>query len=364
MGKLNAAPIVSVVIVNWNGRALLDMCLPSVLDQVVDGGHEVIVVDNGSTDGSVEHVGERFPSVRVLAGDRNVGFSAGCNRGIRAARGRYVAVLDNDARPHPGWLHALVSAAESDSRVGAVASRVHLSLPDIAPGDLLMDPNQPGFRLTRAAGPVINHAGLILLTDGTAVQRGFWEEDRGQYSEREEVFAAASTAALFRMTALDDAGLLDETFFAYYDDTDLGWRLRRLGWKAIYEPAALVDHLYNSTGGRASALFFFLVFRNRLLCLLKNASVRRARAQLMNREWWTSFPPEYRNQIPRIYLSSLGLLPEMLRKRWALQRRRPAQGADAEHWYISRIKWDRDYLPEPTVIHPSPANDRFVYASF
>jgi GT2 family glycosyltransferase len=360
---LRDVPTVSVVIVNWNGRALLDDCLPAVLDQSVEGGHEVIVVDNGSTDGSAEHVRKRFPAVRVLASEQNLGFSAGCNLGIRAARGKYVALLDNDARPHPGWLSALVSAAESDPGVGAVASRVYLSLPDLSPGEISIDPNQPDGEPGRGAGPFINHAGLVVLSDGTVVQRGFWEEDRGQYGQREQVFAAASTAALFRMAALDDAGLLDETFFAYYDDSDLGWRLRRLGWKAVYEPAAVVDHRYNSTGGRVTT-FFFLVYRNRILCLIKNAGARTVLRELFSTQWWDAFPSEYRSQIPRVYVSVLRLLPEMLAKRRALRRRLQIEDAVAESWYVNRVLWDRDFLPQPSAIHPNLPNDRFVYGSF
>jgi GT2 family glycosyltransferase len=360
---MDQSPTVSVVIVNWNGRALLDACLAAVLEQSVEGGHEVIVVDNGSSDGSVDFLRERFPAVRILTVDRNIGFSAGCNRGIRAARGRYVALLDNDARPHRDWLSALVDAAESDPTIGAVSSRAHLQLPDLPPGELFLDPNQPGFEPGRRSGPVMNHAGLMVLSDGTVVQRGFWDEDCGQYDQREEVFAAASTAALYRTAALDDAGLLDEDFFAYYDDSDLGWRLRHLGWKAIYEPAAVVDHLYNSTGGRVSAFYCFLLFRNRLLCMLKNTDARTALSGLFSTEWWSLFPREYRSHIPRIYLSILRLMPGVLRKRRALRRRLRAKGTAIEPWYVSRLSWDRNSLPEPGAIQPNPPNERFVYAS-
>lgn len=223
-----------------------------MLAQTVDGGFEVLLVDNGSSDGSAELVRARYPSVRLLTLGHNAGFAAGNNAGIRSAAGRFLVLLNNDARMRPGCLKALREAALADGRAAAVAAK-------------LVFAHRP---------QVIQNAGVLLLSDGGGGDRGTGEEDRGQYDRREEVFGFCGAAALLRREALDDAGLFDEAFFMYYEDTDLSWRLRLRGWRIIYEPGAVVEHQHTATSGEWSDFFTFHVDRNRLLMLLKDAPAR------------------------------------------------------------------------------------------
>ena len=186
---------------------------------------------------------------------------------------------------------------------------------------------------------VIQSAGSALRRDGSGVDRGFGEPDRGQYAQREEVFAACGGAVLFDRRALDDVGLLDETFFLYYEDTDLSWRMRLRGWRILYEPTAVVEHVHTGTNVEWSPLFTFHAHRNRLFMIVKNAPCTfalRAFASLSWRAIVTRRPsngelavggaaqrsPVELRMVIRIAVSFLAHLPEMLLKRMVIRRGR------------------------------------------
>jgi len=246
MKKQAKNPLVSVVIVNWNGRNLLEECLDSLLAQRFQD-FEVILVDNGSQDGSADLVKERYPGVRLVSLTENRGFAGGNNAGIRIATGAYVALLNNDTRTDPGWLEALVRAAEADPGAGMWASKI-LSYDD---------------------PEVIDNTGLLIYRDGLARGRGRLELDRGQFEDEGEALFPSGCAALYRKTVLDEIGLFDEDFFAYADDVDLGMRARLAGWGCQYVPTARVYHKYSSSSSAYSPLKAFLVERNRIWVLLK-----------------------------------------------------------------------------------------------
>jgi GT2 family glycosyltransferase len=333
-------PRASVVVLNLNGCRYLDVCLGAVLAQELEGGFEVLLVDNGSVDSSVEHVRAHWPAVRVVEAGVNLGFAGGNNLGVAEARGRHVVLLNNDTRVRPGWLTALVEAAEADPKVGAVTSKL-----------VFMD--RPG---------VIQNAGSLVLTDGSGGDRGSGEEDRGQYDGREEVFAACGCAVLLSRAMLDDVGLLDPTFFVYYEDTDLSWRMRLRGWRIVYEPAAVVEHVHSGTSVEWSPLFTFHVDRNRLFMILKNAPPAFV-LQAFARFGWLSaryaaralLRPRRRPAQPgaaggaglararvhvRVTISLLVHLPEMLGKRWRIRRGRRVPDADIVAWFHPRELWD------------------------
>lgn len=242
-------PDLTVLVLNHNGADCLQRCLDAVCAQNVQGGFEVLVVDNASTDGSTEVARASAPRVRLLELSHNLGFAAGNNAGIRAARTPYVVLLNNDAYPRPGFLAALRTAVLSDERAAAVTAK-------------LVYADRP---------QVIQNAGTLLFDDGAGADRGSGEPDDGRYGLREEVFGFCGAAVLLRRAALDDCGLLDERFFVYYEDTDLSWRMRLRGWRVVYEPAAVADHGHASSSGEWSDFFTFYVDRNRLLMLIKNA---------------------------------------------------------------------------------------------
>lgn len=240
-------PRVSVIIVNWNGKHHLHECLESLRNQTIKD-FEIILVDNGSDDGSREFVRERFHEVRLIALQKNCGFAGGNNAGIRAASGRYIALLNNDTRVDPAWLTNLLEAAEANpSGVGMWASKI-LSYDD------------PG---------IIDNVGLLMYPDGLARGKGRLEKDEGQYDRTGEAFFPSGCAGLYRREMMDEIGLFDEAFFAYADDVDLGLRARLAGWQCIYVPSAKVYHKYSASSSAHSPFKAFLVERNRIWVMLK-----------------------------------------------------------------------------------------------
>jgi GT2 family glycosyltransferase len=222
------------------------------------GRWEAIVVDNASTDGSAEAARRVFTWVTCRHNPANWGFARGYNGAMAAAPGPYVALLNSDTRVRPGWLAALVRAAEADRRIGAATAKCV-------------------FPLDGPYGGRIQNAGGVLLPDGSGRDRGTlvqdgrvsYEADAGQYDQREEVFFFSGAAVLLRTEALTDAGLFDERYFMYYEDLDLSWRLRLRGWKITYVPDAVVEHEHAASSKEWSPFFTYNVERNRLLTLLK-----------------------------------------------------------------------------------------------
>jgi GT2 family glycosyltransferase len=243
-------PLVSVIIVNHNRAALLRACLESLLrPQGVP--FEVVVVDNGSTDGS-RSVVEAFAStapfpVRLLRNAENLGFCAANNQGIRASGAPFVALLNNDAEAAPTWL-AHLHAVFFDPGVGMAASKI----------------------LVHGDPRVIDKAGHLIWLDGQNRGRGTGQEDRGQYDQVEEVLWPDGCACMYRRAMLDEIGLFDEDLFAYGDDAELGLRARIAGWRCLYAPQAAVLHHRGSTLGVASPRRLALIERNRVLLAVKH----------------------------------------------------------------------------------------------
>jgi GT2 family glycosyltransferase len=234
-------PAASVVIPHWNRRELLRGCLLALEAQTLRDS-ETIVVDNGSTDGSAEMVLSEFPSVVLIRNAENRGFCAAINQGIRQARGRYIALLNNDAEAEPNWLAALVRGAESATGVGMCASKI-----------LCYDQRD-----------VIDKVGHLIYPDGQNRGRGTGETDHGQFDRQEEVLLPDGCAALYDRRVFETAGLFDEEFFAYGDDAEMGLRAQLSGWRCLYIPDAVVYHRHASTLGRFSVERLVLVERNRM----------------------------------------------------------------------------------------------------
>lgn len=240
------SPLVSVVIANWNGRGHLKRCLEALARQTLRD-FQVVVVDNGSTDGSVEMVAAAFAGVRVIQNGKNLGFAAANNVGIRATDGLFVATLNNDTEPRADWLERLVEPALGDDTVGMVASRMLFA-------------DRPDM---------VNSAGIAMDRAGIAWDRMGGEPDRGG-DRVEEVFGPCAGAALYRRAMLDRIGLFDEDFFAYLEDVDLAWRARLAGWKCLYTPAAVVIHAHSATGVEGSPFKSYHLGRNKVWCIVKN----------------------------------------------------------------------------------------------
>jgi GT2 family glycosyltransferase len=243
------SPTVSIVLINWNGREHLTRCLPSITAQTYRD-YEIIVVDNGSTDGSVSYVRDSYPAVRLILNDHNAGFACANNQGISVATGRYVVVLNNDTWVGPDWLESLVTSAESRPEMGAFACLVKF--------DDRRD--------------MIDSAGLTVSVLGHGCQNHLGDAADG-IIEAKEVFGVSATAAMFRRELLDDVGLFDEDYFIYYEDVDLAWRARLLGWRSILVPAAVVYHIHSATVGRGSPFKKRLLTRNRMWTIVKDYHV-------------------------------------------------------------------------------------------
>jgi len=241
----------SVVIPNWNGKELLGPCLESFYRQEYDD-FETIVVDNGSTDGSVAFVRENFPQVTIISFAENRGFSAAVNAGILASEGRYIGLLNNDTEVDPAWLKDLVAALDADSHAGSAASKV----------------------LFHSDPQTVNSAGDEFSVFGVPYQRRLMRGDRDRFNEPRYVFSACGAAALYRRELFEKVGLFDEVFFAYQEDVDWGFRSQLAGYKCLYVPTAVVYHKYHATSSKVSNLWFYFRERNKHFVLIKNMSAK------------------------------------------------------------------------------------------
>jgi len=238
---------VSAIVVNWNGRPHLELCITSLLGQSLPGV-EVVVVDNASIDESLAFLNERFGgTVRIVANTVNRGYAGGLNDGIRVARGRYLLALNNDTEVDSRCLAALVEAADRYPNTGSFAPKI-LQFDDRG---------------------VIDNVGHRLYPDGLSRGRGRLERDHGQYDREEEILLGSGCALLLRRAMLADVGLYDEDLFAYCDDTDLGLRAQLAGWRCRAVPSAVVYHKYSAATAAYSPLKAFLVERNRAWVAVK-----------------------------------------------------------------------------------------------
>ena len=258
-------PLVSIIIVTWNGRELLEKCLPSVVATEYPNV-EIILADNASSDGSAEWVKENYPQVTVVRHPANWAFCRGNNEALPHANGKYVVLLNNDVEVSPGWLGPLVDVLEANPRVGAVQPKI------------LQFENRSLFEYAGGSGGFMDDYGYP-FTRG----RVFFtmEADMGQYDDAREIFWATGAAIMLRRDALEEAGGLEEYFYMHMEEIDLCWRLQRQGYSVRIEPKSQVYHLGGSTLPQGSPQKIYYNFRNSLLMLYKNLSPR---------DWWRRFP--------------------------------------------------------------------------
>ena len=312
--------VASAIVLNYNGRDFVLEAVQSLLDQDLPDV-EVIVVDNGSADGSDADIERRFGArVRLIRAGRNLGFGAGNNLGIREARGRHILLLNNDAVAAPSLVREMVKAAEADASIGMVAARV----------------------LDYARRDVLDTAGHLLYPDGLNRGRGRLEEDRGQYDTCSTALFPSGAAALYTRRMLDDVGLFDESFFLYGDDAELGLRGRVAGWGCAFAPQAVAYHRYSRSAGAYSTLKAFYVERNRVLVLwrlfplsLIAVSPAYTAVRFALQAWGAltgrGAAGRLAARTPMIRLVSIALrahasamraLPHIVRERWRQRRRR------------------------------------------
>jgi GT2 family glycosyltransferase/glycosyltransferase involved in cell wall biosynthesis len=300
---------VATIVVNHERRELLRRCLRSLECALarVDEETQLVVVDNGSSDGSVELVREEFPDVLLVTLPRNLGFAGGVAQGIAATRSEWVAVFNNDTTVQPDAVAVMLRAASSDSRVGSVAAQMRFA----------------------DRRDVLNSAGLEIDRLGIAADRlvGTPATDEDGTSPS-EVFGATGGAALFRTRMLKEVGGFDETFFAFFEDVDLAWRAQAHGWRALYAPGAVVYHHHSATARHGSPAKLYLVGRNRVRTLAKNATPAML---LRNAPWMVLYDAAY---VSFASLEARSLAPLRGRiqglREWRSYRRRGA----AHRWPI------------------------------
>ena len=242
--------VATVVIVAWNGADLIGPCLDAVAGQELADGFVTWVIDNASPDSTAAVVRAHPVGARLVTVGSNLGFAGAAEIAVREATTPFVVVLNQDARPEPGWLAALLAplTAPDAHRIAAVTSKVIFT-----------------------ADGRLNNTGVIVGRDGYGRDRGFGQPDDGRLAEPEDVFAFSGTAAALRVVAARDVGSFDPSFFLYYEDTDLSWRLQLGGWRVRYAPDAVVRHVHAASTDVSSKAFAFYNERNRLLMLAKCA---------------------------------------------------------------------------------------------
>lgn len=262
-----------VVIPNWNGADMIGECLKSLEKQSLK--HEIIVVENGSTDNSAEYIMNDFKKVTLLEFKDNAGFAGGVNRGINYAlknNAKYIALFNNDATADKDWLKNLVTEADKHPKAGIVTGK-----------------------LLRSDGKHIDSTGDFYTIWGLPFPRGRNQEDKGQFDESEEVFGASGGASLYRASMLEQIGVFDEDFFAYYEDVDISFRAQMAGWKVRYQPKA---EAYHSVGGTSSKMGDFARHhsaKNFLLLYSRN---------MPTKLYW-KYLPLFTLQLGRMMLSSI-----------------------------------------------------------
>jgi GT2 family glycosyltransferase len=243
---------VSAVVVNYGQRDLLRSCLESLQEALhgVDGGHEIVVVDNGSSDDSSAMVGAEFPEARLVELSANCGFAGGVSVGIRHATGDWILCINNDATVAPDAIEQLLRAAESGGdEIGSAAAQMVFA-------------DQPG---------IINSAGIEVDKLGVASDRLLGEPVDASETAPVEVFGASAGAALYRRAMLEEVPF-DESFFAYLEDVDVAWRARMRGWRSVYVPTAVVRHHHSRTAVHGSPFKYYWTGRNRIRVLARNAT--------------------------------------------------------------------------------------------
>ncbi len=322
--------MVSVLILNFNGKAWIERCVDSVLSQSYP--HlQVIVVDNGSVDGSLERVKEKYRDVLLVENRQNVGYSAANNIGIKYATGDYVVIMNNDTELDDSCIASMKRAIEKDPAYGACASKIYLE-------------SEEG---------ILDAAGIVVFRDGLSIGRGRLER-ADFYNREEEVFFASGCCMMARKSMLEDIKLgdeyFDEDFFMYADDTDLGWRARLRGWKTIYTPQARLSHAHSAAAGTYSALKAFHVERNRIWITVKYFPLDLliySQAYTLQRYFFQAYAalagkgasgafarehskPKLLSVLAHVYAAALKDLPKMLAKRKEMHKRRLISSHDMQ----------------------------------
>ncbi|MHB8134998.1 MAG: glycosyltransferase family 2 protein [Anaerolineaceae bacterium] len=317
--------LVSIVIVNWNHRLFLPSCLEALKNQTYSP-IEIFVIDNASSDGSTDWIQEKHPDIKIKVFEENMGFSKAFNYGMTLAKGEFVLSLNPDVVTAPDFIDQMVKWIDMDERVWCAAPK-------------LMRANNPSL---------IDSTGLFLNYLRKPYDRGQNEKDEGQYDAKTEVFGACGAAALYRKEMVEEISIngefLDEDFFAYYEDVDISWRAKILGWRCIFVPTAIATHvrgwgdtLHKQSNDDLRNVGTRLALKNRYLLIIKNDRFK---------DIWMYLPlillvDSLRNFYllffyPRVLLGLFDvfrLVPKVIQKRQIINQKR-IQNANIQMWFF------------------------------
>ncbi|HUQ65019.1 MAG TPA: glycosyltransferase family 2 protein [Flavitalea sp.] len=261
------APLVSIVILNWNGQKYLEQYLPFVMASTYSN-FEVVVADNASTDDSIPFLRSYYPLVKVLELKRNYGFARGYNEALKNVEGDYYVLLNSDVEVMPSWIEPVIEMMENNRRIGACQPK------------LLQQQNRGYFEYSGACGGWLDRLGYPF-----ARGRIFdvCEPDNGQYDEAAPIFWASGAAMFVRAQLYHDLGGLDDYFFAHQEEIDFCWRLQRKGFMVYSCPSSVVYHVGGATLPKGNSKKVFLNFRNNLVMMAKNLPAGEAILKIMYR---------------------------------------------------------------------------------
>ena len=260
----------AVVILNWNGRGFLEKYLPPLLQYTPKEYGEVIVADNGSTDGSAGFLKEKFPTTRIIEFKENYGFTGGYNRAFREIDAEYYVLINSDIRVTDGWIERLIDFMENNPQAG-------ICMPKI-----LSEAEPEKFEYAGACGGFIDRYGYPFCRGRILSEI---EQDKGQYDTPVEVFWASGACMVVRSSIYKQLNGLDERFFAHMEEIDFCWRAKLMGYHVWVQPQSRVYHVGGGALPNDSPLKLYLNYRNNLLMLYKNLPYRkRGRKNLIRRK--------------------------------------------------------------------------------
>lgn len=353
---MNTRPSVSIHIVAWNSMQFLPDLLNCLSEQIFRD-FNVLIIDNGSTDGVEAFIREKYPNITVLRNARNLGFAGAHNQGIRYALehleptqldSSFVLVLNPDILLSQTFLGTLIGTAmqNSNANVGAFGAKLRRAFGENVHDEMLQE---------TIKSDLLDSTGLRMYKNRTCADRGAGEMDQGQYDNKKEIFGVSGALALYRASALQDVRFedefFDEDFFAYKEDVDLAWRMQKLGWDAMFVPEALAFH-YRGMYGKEKAGFFerlnnrrgksrlrsYYSNRNQWLMLAKNLSISdvlisgyRVLPQELGRFLYTLL---FETKNTPAFLDVIKFLPRMLKKRAWIKKNQKRSAKELRKWFV------------------------------
>lgn len=249
---MSKRPLVSIIIVNWNGEKVLKECLGS-LKKITYPHYEIILVDNGSTDGSLTVVEsyKRDLPITLLTNSKNLGFAPANNQGVKKAKGMYVLLLNNDTKVSADFLSIMVDKMEADPTIGALQPKIYM-----------MDKPQ-----------YLDNAGTFLTRTGFLQHWGYGQKDSDEFAHERVIFSAKGACLLTRRSIIEKVGLFDEKFGSYFEESDFCWRVWLSGWKVLYYPSTHIFHKVGYTSKQMSQIDVnYHSLKNRIRSLAVNLS--------------------------------------------------------------------------------------------